>query len=130
MYPNITKTNVFCFEETLLYTNQKCFIIPTDDKYLLAILNSSLIRHWFKTTLPLLRGGFYEPSSIFMKDLSVFSATDKQKAPIIERVEMILKDPLSPDVPKLESEIDELVFELYGLSEEERDTISMATKDN
>ena len=123
VYPNITKTNIFCYEETKLYTNQKCFIIPTDDKYLLAVLNSSLIMHWFKTTLPLLLGEFYEPSSIFMKDLPVFPAIEKQKAPITERVEIILKNPLRPDVPKLESEIDELVFELYGLSEEERNII-------
>ena len=58
-----------------------------------------------------------------MKDLPVFPATEKQKAPIAERVEIILNNPLRPDVPKLESEIDELVFELYGLSEEERNII-------
>jgi hypothetical protein len=123
VYPNITKTNIFSYDESRFLTNQKCFIIPSADKHLLGVLNSSIVMYWFKSTLPLLRGEFYEPSSIFMKDLSIFPATEKQKAPIIERVEDILRDPVGPHVLRLESEIDELIFDLYGLTEEERQMI-------
>jgi len=66
VYPNIAKTNIFAFDSSGILTNQKCFIIPTDDLCLLAILNSKLGTRWFFSTLPLLRGGFFEPSSIFM----------------------------------------------------------------
>jgi len=45
--------------------------------------------------------------------------TDAQKAPIIERVKKILANPESPDVPRLEAEIDRLVYALYGLTPEE-----------
>jgi hypothetical protein len=45
--------------------------------------------------------------------------TDTQKAPIIERVQEIFANPYSPAVPQLEAEIDRLVYELYGLTEEE-----------
>jgi len=62
IYPNITKTNIFSYDTTGMLTNQKCFIIPTDDLYLLAVLNSKLCTYWFRYTLPLLRGGFFEPS--------------------------------------------------------------------
>ncbi|HWR59823.1 MAG TPA: TaqI-like C-terminal specificity domain-containing protein, partial [Thermodesulfovibrionales bacterium] len=119
VYPNITKTNVFAYDESSIYANQKCFIIPTTDKYSVALLNSSLILYWFKFTLPLLRGGFYEPSSIFMKDLPIFPASEKQKAPIIKRVEVILKKPDSRDTPRLEREIDEEIYKLYGLTDKE-----------
>jgi hypothetical protein len=43
---------------------------------------------------------------------------DKQ-APIIERVREILADPDSPAVPRLDAEIDKLVYELYGLTNED-----------
>jgi hypothetical protein len=66
VYPNITKTNIFAYDTTGILTNQKCFIIPTTDIYLVAILNSKLATQWFHATLPLLRGGFFEPSSILM----------------------------------------------------------------
>ena len=45
--------------------------------------------------------------------------TETQKAPIVERVQKILANPDSPAVPQLEAEIDRLVYELCGLTEEE-----------
>ena len=119
IYPNITKTNIFAFDATGILTNQKCFIIPTDDLYLLAVLNSKIGTRWFYSTLPLLRGAFFEPSAIFMQQFPVANASEKEKAPIIEYVEKISANPDSPDVPRLEEEINELVYELYGLTEEE-----------
>lgn len=56
---------------------------------------------------------------IYMEQLPIPSATHKQKTPIIERVEKILADPDSPEVPLLEAEIDKLVYALYGLTPEE-----------
>jgi len=47
------------------------------------------------------------------------TATQAQQAPIIERVEQILSAPDAPDVPQLEAEIDQLVYALYGLTDEE-----------
>lgn len=47
-------------------------------------------------------------------------ASDAQKSPITQRVHTILADPSSPDMPRLEAEIDELVFDLYGLTADER----------
>lgn len=119
IYPNITKTNIFSFDTTGILTNQKCFIIPTNDLYLLAVLNSRLTTQWFHSTLPLLRGGFFEPSAIFMEKFPVFIATNAQQAPMIERVQKILAAPDSPNVPKLEAEIDQMVYKLYGLTPEE-----------
>ena len=116
VYPNITKTNIFAFDETGILTNQKCFIIPVNDLYLLAVLNSKIAALWFRATLPLLRGGFFEPSAIFMEKFPVFPATDAQKVPIIERTCAILADPDSPAVPRLEEEINTLVYQLYDLT--------------
>ncbi|OPY74712.1 MAG: Modification methylase PaeR7I [Syntrophorhabdus sp. PtaU1.Bin153] len=119
VYPNITRTNVFTFDTSGWFTNQKCFIIPTNDQYLLAILNSKVASEWFAATLPLLRGGFYEPSAVFMKDFPVPSVADTQKTPIVNLVQQILADPDSPDVPRLEAEINRLVYDLYDLTPEE-----------
>jgi len=46
-------------------------------------------------------------------------ALHELQASIIERVEKILVAPNSPDVPRLEAEIDHLVYALYELAEEE-----------
>jgi hypothetical protein len=54
-----------------------------------------------------------------MAQLPIPSATVAQKAPIIERVQTILANPDSPDVPRLEAEISKLVYALYDLTPEE-----------
>jgi len=71
IYPNICKGPEYTFDNDSFYTNQKCFIIPRPDKYLLGLLNSSLIKFLYISTLPKLRGGFFEPGYAFVKDFPI-----------------------------------------------------------
>jgi adenine-specific DNA-methyltransferase len=66
-----------------------------------------------------LRGGFFESSAIFMQHYPVPVGSDARQAPITDRVRQILTDPGSPDVPRLEAEINRLVYALYGLTPQE-----------
>jgi len=137
VYPNICKQPEFTFELNKTYTNQKCFIIPSDDKYLLGILNSSLCFFMFRKILPKLRGDFYEPSYIYFKDFPIHtinfsdSAEKAQHDKLVSLVERMLslhkqspRTPQEQEMVKREIEstdraIDKLVYALYGLSEEE-----------
>ena len=56
---------------------------------------------------------------LFNEQIAADHETETQKAPIDERVQKIHANPDSPAVPQLETEIDRLVYELYGLTEEE-----------
>ena len=60
-----------------------------------------------------------ELRKIYLEQLPIPAASDAQKAPIIERVEQILANPDNPDISALEAEIDNLVYALYGLTEDE-----------
>ncbi len=60
MWPVIAVSNKFAFVEAGYYSNDKTFFIPTDDLYLLAILNSSTAFLFFRSELSALRGGFFE----------------------------------------------------------------------
>src|SRR6266699_224363 len=60
MWPVIAVSNRFAFDEANYYSNDKTFFIPTDDLYLLAILNSSTAFVFFRSELSALRGGFFE----------------------------------------------------------------------
>jgi len=50
-----------------------------------------------------------------MEHFPVFPATAAQKAPLIERVQKILDEPDSPDIPLLEAEINQIIYALYEL---------------
>lgn len=139
IYPNILKKPEFTFDTSNWYTNQKCFIISIDDKYLLGVLNSRLFHFLFEKYLPKLRGGFYEPSSVFFKDFPIKKINVKSKieiekqSEIIEFVNQLLSlnqeksaTKLSSKISQIESKIDycenkinEIVYQLYGLTEEE-----------
>mgnify|MGYP001587704309 FL=1 len=89
-------------------------------EYLLGILNSRLVQYVFEITNPQMVGKvFAEIKVIYVERLPIFPASASQQAPIIKRVKAILADPGSPDVPRLEKEIDEMVYALYGLTPDE-----------
>lgn len=51
--------------------------------------------------------------------LTIPPSIEDQQIPTIERVKQILAAPDSPEVPRLEAEIDQLVYTLYGLTADE-----------
>ena len=119
-YPNICKRNEFAWDDKGYYYNQKAFIIPGASKYLLGILNSTVITWLFDKLLAKLQNGFYEPSAIFMKDfpIPVTSKPESIEALVNKISSTKSKDP-GADVSDLERQIDQVVYQLYGLTPEE-----------
>jgi hypothetical protein len=94
-------------------------MIPTNEEWLVGLLNSKLTWWFYANITSTIQGGFVRFIAQYMGQLPIPSATATQKAPIIERVRKILANPDSPAVPRLESEIDALVYKLYGLTKDE-----------
>ncbi len=139
IYPNICKKPEFTFDENGLYTNQKCFIISIDDKYLLGILNSSVTFFLFTAILPKLRGDFYEPSYVYLKKFPIrtinFSIPTEKKLHN-EMVNLVTKmlelnkkladsqipqtrNMLQRQIKAIDQQIDQLVYKLYNLTDAE-----------
>jgi len=89
------------------------------ESHKLGVLNSKLLTFMFSKTSSEISGGFFQWKRQYMEHLPIFPATTPQKSPIIECVRKILSDPDSPSIPRLESEIDDLVYTLYGLMKDE-----------
>lgn len=137
IYPNICKKPEFTIDTENFYSNQKSFIISYYDLYLLGILNSKIMMFFFKTTIPKLRGDFYEPGFVFMKDFPVHaidfsnpadvSQHDRMVALVERMLELHKRTPATPqeqerlarDIQATNREIDALVYQLYGFTEEE-----------
>ena len=137
VYPNICSRPEFTFDQTDVYTNQKTFIIPCDDLYLLGILNSSISMFLFTQYLPKLRGDFYEPSWVFFKNFPIRKINPedkdsvKKKDQIIQLVGKMLELNKAKAVTPIEKQqvnrtmdatykaIDQLVYNLYNLIDDE-----------
>ena len=120
IYPNMTKFMPFCYDEQKFFTNQKCFIITGSHmSYLTAFLNSSLFKFCFFDNFPVLFGGSRELSKIFFDKIPVLEVDDAIDAEFHELVTDIQKE-YSDEKAKA---IDQRIFDLYGLTQEERDAI-------
>ena len=89
-----------------------------DLKYLLGIMNSK----YASVLLRNLRGGDYHIYPEHIRNIPIPTATLAQQQEIITLVDKILaakKEDSSADTTALEHKIDELVYKLYGLTEEE-----------
>lgn len=103
--------------------NTVFFFVGKDIHYLLGLLNSRAIYWYFTKMLGCTSGmGTNRWLKFTMEQLPIPKATTAQQRPIISLVNDILsikKTNFKADTSALESEIDRLVYELYGLTEDE-----------
>ena len=116
---NLATEPKFAFDTTSSYVSAPANIIPTEDLYLLAILNSPICKWMIALEAATRSGGFLEYKPMYVGEIPIFSASEIQKAPIVEQVRTILENPDGPDMPNLETEINTLIFDLYDLTAEE-----------
>ena len=119
IYPDIAKAPEFTWDESKAFLGNTGYIIPTEEKWLLGLLNSQLIWWLYLHISSTIQGGFVRFIAQYMEQLPIPSATIAQKGLIIEHVQKILKNRDIPDVPCLEAEINKLVYDLYVLTPEE-----------
>ncbi len=94
-------------------------IVP-GNKYLLAILNSK-VADWYIRQLGVTRnGGYFEYKPMFVEQLPVPMLTVEEQKPFVEIVDKILDiKKENGDTASLETQIDDMVFALYGLTSKE-----------
>jgi hypothetical protein len=98
-----------------------CFITAgSNTKYLLAILNSKYAANYFYKNIAILDDGGMQMRQQYIENLSVPKLSASEQKPYIKLVNKILKaKKAGQDTHDLETQIDRLVYALYGLSEAE-----------
>jgi hypothetical protein len=132
------------FEEGRFYAKDVLILThPMKDpdflKYLLAILNSSLMRFYYRTSFPTLHVQNEEIRQLPIRPINLSDPTDKARQDkVVALVDRMLEmnkrkhsgklapselDRLEREIASTDREIDELVYELYGITDEERKLI-------
>lgn len=119
-----------CLEPTFTYTDFDCYVSATfyiiktkriNLKYLTALLNSKLIAFWLKHKGKM-QGDNYQIDKEPLLALPIIIMPNEEQQSFIDLVDKILaakKDNPQADTSVWEKEIDELVYQLYELTEEE-----------
>jgi len=132
-----------CIEPTFTYTDFDCYVSATfyvikseriNLKYLTALLNSKLIAFWLKHKGKM-QGNNYQIDKEPLLSIPLINISEPARQPFIDLVDQILsitqKEGYNPKadtennkkVKDLEKQIDQLVYKLYGLTDEEIKTI-------
>ena len=114
--------------------------------YLLGILNSKVIAYYTRTKygVTAMRGGFIELRTFEIEDLPIKTVPELRQQPLIKLVDKMLslnkrlnelkdkstdeKAKIEVEIKKTDQEIDELVYKLYGITEEEKKIIEESLK--
>jgi len=109
------------------------YIIPVDDKFLLAILNSNLIKFFYSRITSSIQGGYLRFIRQYLEKIPIPQTSELAKNQIIQIISNLLslnkelssaildtqRQQIQRTIDYSEKKIDELVYQLYGLSEEE-----------
>ena len=117
------------------YCGNTGYIIGSDDKYLLGILNSKLITWYYRNISSTYRGGYLRFIYQYLVRLPIMKASDKERQTLSDLVDNMLalklryskiesnftdeKKRLDLELSELDSRIDRFVYKLYGLTEKD-----------
>jgi type I restriction-modification system DNA methylase subunit len=145
VWGNLATMSSFSLDETNgFYVNAPACILPTNSRYVLGILNSKLMSYFLKSICAERQGGFIEQKPVYVSQVPIKKPTKEQEIEITQYVEKILQlnekllkigDKLTDEraviedeIKKTDSEIDELVYRIYGITENEKEIIEGSLK--
>jgi hypothetical protein len=117
IYPVMAQNARFTFDNNGTFTNDKAFIIPVYDLYLLGVLNSIHVWKYLESACSELLGKSLELRSIYMNKLPIPQASEIERKAISKLVQKCL-DAKGVGCEAWEREIDEIVAGLYGFASE------------
>jgi len=89
-------------------------------KYILAILNSNLMRFYFSQIGVMTAGGAFTLKKATIERFPLIEITEQEQEPFIKLVDKILIDKQQNiDTTKFELELDKLIYNLYNINDEE-----------
>jgi len=132
VYPDIAKRPEFAYESTGAYGGNTIYILPTDELYLLGILNSTTMGFLYARISSSIQSDYMRFIATYMGQVPIPAATPAQRAAVESLVRNLLNahaaqtfevsetSEVSADQVKAwEAELNALVYQAYGLTEGE-----------
>ncbi|TRU27481.1 MAG: class I SAM-dependent DNA methyltransferase [Microcystis aeruginosa Ma_MB_S_20031200_S102] len=118
IYPDIYESQSFMIELNKFYLGNTVYFMPINELWLCGLLNSVVIEWFYSYISNKVRGGYLRAFTDYIRKIPIASATETQKQAIEYLVKQCL-EAKGKEVKELETKINQIVYKLYGLSEEE-----------
>ncbi|MBN2891326.1 MAG: Eco57I restriction-modification methylase domain-containing protein, partial [Bacteroidales bacterium] len=107
-------------EKDTIVLNTAYIITGSAYKYILTVLNSKLVKKLVKHYVTQLQKRQFRMLSMYVEKFPIRAISESEQKPFEDKVEEIIRlKELGEDTSQLEAEIDKMVYQLYGLTEEE-----------
>lgn len=119
---NLNAQGAYVIAEKDFYINAPSPIIVPASKYLLGALNSKVADYYIRQLGVTRNGGYFEYKPMFVEKIpipDVSNETTKEIEALVDRILSAKKSNPQSDTSALEAKIDRLVYDLYGLTEDE-----------
>jgi predicted type IV restriction endonuclease len=137
--PAIVKSASYAFDTDGFYSNDKTTIIPTNDKYLLGLINSKVVDYFLHYIASTKLGGYFEYKPMYISKLPIrtidfsdskdkacqdqITALADQMLTLNQNLDRARTDHerqlLTRQIQTVDNRIDQLVYQLYGLNDDE-----------
>lgn len=114
IWGNLATTASFSYDSNAFYINAPACMLPTSEKWLLAILNSSVGTFFLKNTAIERQGGFIEQKPVYVRQLPIPTISDEVRTVLTEQVEALLK--LNAEQQELQEQALELITGQYKIA--------------
>ena len=139
LYQEMSYESSFSWDNNKMFVNQSCYIISNANKYILSLLNSKLINDYFRLISQTLGTGAFRWIKQYVEQIPIPKISSTEQKPFIELVDRILaitKDKDYLENPKMQAkvkeyeyQIDQMVYKLYGLTQEEIKIVEESIKE-
>ena len=120
VWGNLAESPQFAFADAGFYLSAPATMMVSDSKYLLGILNSQITRYLVSQSAAERQGGFLEFKPMYISPLPIPDPPENEgiSALVSQILDAADTDP-GADISELEDEIDQMVYLLYDLTDEE-----------
>jgi len=145
--PAIVQSAAYTFDNSGFYSNDKTSIIATGNLYLLGLLNSKVLDFVMHSISSTKSGGYFEYKPMYLKKLPILALDIEEESEkerhkyMVSLVEQMLTlrerltiantpnevAAIQRQIDTTDRQIDQLVYQLYGLTEEEIQIVEDAT---
>lgn len=120
IYPDIYEHQSFSYDAKSFFAGNTCYFIPTQELWLLGLLNSKTIEWFYSLISNRIRGGYLRAFSDYMTQLPIpISSSTTAIDGLVERILATKQQDAKADVSAWEDEINQRVYALYGLRSDE-----------
>ena len=122
VYPDIAQRTEFAFDDRSYFLGNTLYLLPTEEMWLLGLLNSKAVFCFYTKTSTQIRGGFVRFIAQYVSQIPIPNIDPSQKALLGNLVDKVLAakhTDSDSDVTALENEINRVVYSLYNLTREE-----------